>query len=262
MIKSIVGTNEWACKTFNICLGCPHDCWYCWAKEMWIRLRKGVASMWKETVVLPAKLSEAGRGRPTTIMFPSTHDIVPENLDICMEALNRMLSRGHKVLVVSKPHTECIQAICKQFVEYKDKMMFRFTIGSTDNSILKFWEPNAPSFEERLLCLEIAHQQGYQTSVSCEPMLDCAVERIVQCTLPFVTDSIWIGMMNDVCRRLKINGADAEIIEKGKALVRSHNKEWISDLHSRLKDNPKIKWKDSIKKILGLDRPTEKGLDI
>ena len=66
---------------------------------------------------------------------------------------------------------------------------------------------------------------------------------------------------NDACRRLKMNGADAETIEKGEALVRSHNREWINDLHSRLKDNPKSRWKDSIKKMLGLDRPTMPGAD-
>ena len=34
------------------------------------------------------------------------------------------------------------------------------------------------------------------------------------------------------------------------------------DLYDTFKSNPKIKWKDSIKKIIGIERPCEKGLDI
>ncbi len=37
--------------------------------------------------------------------------------------------------------------------------------------------------------------------------------------------------------------------------------EFIWDLYSRYKDNPKVKWKDSIKKIVGLEVATEPGLD-
>ena len=38
MVARIVkGTLEWACRTFNICLGCKHDCWYCYAKSIAIR---------------------------------------------------------------------------------------------------------------------------------------------------------------------------------------------------------------------------------
>jgi len=255
------GTKEWACKNFNVCSGCKNDCRYCYAKSMAIRFGRRTAETWKDQIPLPDKLAEVGGGKPTRIMFPSTHDITSEHLDLCMEALNRMLSRKHTVLVVSKPHADCIRAICEQFGEYKDKMLFRFTIGSADNNALKFWEPNAPLFEERMLSLEIAHQSGYQTSVSCEPMLDCAVEKVVEFSLPLVTDSIWIGIMNDIGGRLKINGADADTLTKGKALVQSHNREWISGLYLRLKDNPKIRWKDSIKKMLDLERPTMPGLD-
>jgi len=43
--------------------------------------------------------------------------------------------------------------------------------------------------------------------------------------------------------------------------------EWQSDeniksLYSRLKENPLIKWKESIKKVVGIPTTTVKGLDI
>jgi len=34
------------------------------------------------------------------------------------------------------------------------------------------------------------------------------------------------------------------------------------DLYSRYKDEGNIKWKESIKKVVGLEIPVEKGLDV
>jgi DNA repair photolyase len=262
MKKQFTGTQEWACKNFNVCRGCSHDCAYCYAKGMAIRFGRTTAETWKDQIPLPAKLPEAGRGKPTRIMFPSTHDITPECLDVCLDALTRMLSKGHEVLVVSKPHVACIREICKRYPAFREKLMFRFTIGSTSNATLKAWEPNAPAYEERLASLELAHAQGYQTSVSCEPMLDTQVERVVHAVQGFVTDTIWIGLMNDVKQRLTLNGATPEIHAMGAELINQCSREMITDLYGRLKDNPKIRWKDSIKKMLGLERPTMAGLDI
>lgn len=262
MTKQLTGTREWACKTFNVCTGCSHDCAYCYAKGMAIRFGRSTVDTWKNQTALPAKLPDAGRGKPTRIMFPSTHDITPECLDICLDALTRMLAKDHEVLVVSKPHLLCIRGICERFPAFREKVVFRFTIGSTSNTILKAWEPNAPAYEERLAALELAHAHGYQTSVSCEPMLDTQVERVVQAVDPFVTDTVWIGLMNDVKHRLTINGALPEIHQMGAELTRHCSREMICDLHARLKDNPKIRWKDSIKKMLGLERPTMPGMDI
>jgi hypothetical protein len=59
-----------------------------------------------------------------------------------------------------------------------------------------------------------------------------------------------------------INGADKEILEWGRKLEEFQCDENVMKLYDRLKDNPKVKWKDSIKQVVGLKRPTEKGLDI
>jgi len=229
---------------------------------MAIRFGRATAETWKNQTPLPAKLTEAGRGKPTRIMFPSTHDITPECLDICLDAMDRMLYRGHEILLVTKPHAECIHKICTSFLQYQDKVIFRFTIGSTSDVILKKWEPGAPSFKERLECLKLAHAYEFQTSVSCEPMLDTRVEDIVKAVDEYVSDTIWIGLMNDVKQRLTLNGATPEIHAMGAELTKQCSQEMISGLYDRLKDNPKIRWKDSIKKMLGLKRPPAAGLDI
>ena len=55
---------------------------------------------------------------------------------------------------------------------------------------------------------------------------------------------------------------DEEARKHAKRLMALHSEEWIRSLHERFRNDPLIKWKDSIKGIVGLTRPTEKGLDV
>ena len=146
---------------------------------------------------------------------------------------------------------------------YKEQILFRFTIGSIDSDTLKFWEPNAPSFDERLSSLKYAFSQGYRTSVSCEPALDGNTFELVQKLSPYITDTLWIGLANRMKGNLKLNGhGDAETWGKAGELKKVQSKEWVYNLYEKLVDNPKIRWKDSCKKIFQIDRPTVAGLDV
>ena len=153
--------------------------------------------------------------------------------------------------------------MCGEFCEYREKVLFRFTIGSADDEILHFWEPGAPDFAERLDSLRHAHAQRFQTSVSCEPMLDSDVEAVVSAVSPYVSDAIWIGKANQLRQRLKLNGhADAETMRRADELMASQSDDNISRLYDRLRDHPRVKWKESIKKVMGIHIPDTPGLDI
>jgi DNA repair photolyase len=134
-----------------------------------------------------------------------------------------------------------VKAICQEFAWYKDKILFRFTIGSSDSNTLKFWEPNAPDFAERLESLKYAFSEGYQTSVSCEPMLDDNIGDVIDQVSPFVTDSIWIGKMNQPSTRLSLNGEkDPLTIQKAKQLEQWQSDANIKLLYGQFKDNPRL----------------------
>ncbi len=257
------GTKEWAGSNENFIQGCIHDCKYCFAKGNAVRFRRKTAENWRIEEVNFKKLKRGVRKRKGTIMFPSSHDISPKNVDYAIQHLEKLVKAGNNVLVVSKPHLEVIQKICSHFQPYKDQMLFRFTIGSDNTETLKFWEPNAPSFEERLSALQHAQAQGFKTSVSIEPALDGNTFELVQKLSPFVTDSLWIGLANRLKGNLKLNGhADDETWTKANELKAIQTKHWVEELADKLKDHPKIKWKDSCKKVLGIIRPIETGLDI
>lgn len=260
MTKPVFGTYEWAKYSINCVSGCSHMCRYCYARANAIKNKKKTAENWNEEVINEKAINKEYKKYDGVVMFPTTHDITPNTLEPCLKVLHKLLKIGNKVLIVSKPHIECIKKLCIELKEYKDNILFRFTIGSADNDILKLWEPKAPDFQERIDSLTFAFKDGFQTSVSCEPMLDGNIDEVVKIVEPFVTDAIWLGTMNFAENRLKING-EKDLIPYARKLGELHSKDNIMDLYERFKDNNIIKWKDSIKEVVGLERITEPGLD-
>jgi hypothetical protein len=93
-------------------------------------------------------------------------------------------------------------------------------------------------------------------------MLDGNIDDLIRQTSPFVTDAIWLGKMNRLSYRQRLNGADDPItIARAEELTRKQSNGFIWGLYLRYKNNPKIKWKDSIKKVVGLAVATVPGCD-
>ncbi len=258
-MKKVNGFKEWTKYSVNCCSGCANDCRYCYAKGMAVRFKQLTVDEWPLERVRQKDVDKKQRLYDGRVMFPSSHDITPGNFDACMIVIEKLLKAGNELLIVSKPRLECISAICKFFKVYKDKIIFRFTIGACDDDVLSFWEPNAPGYDERKYSLEYAFETGFETSVSVEPML-CAegVLDLVEDLEPFTTNSIWIGKMNHL-KSIRIDGD--EIHEAVQVVKEGQGDENILAIYSKLRDNPLIKWKDSIKKIVGIEAPAEAGLD-
>ena len=259
----IKGTREWSQSSFNILKGCSHNCFYCYGQCMYKRFKKDDGHEWREERLRIDPLTVKVPKRSGRIMYPTTHDITPKYLDKHIIIIRRLLEIGNTLLIVSKPHLECIVRLCEEFASYKDRITFRFTIGSIENEVLRFWEPGAPSFDERLKCLQIAHAEGFSTSISIEPMLEGDVDALIAAISPFVTDTIWLGKINRLKSILAINGfKQPEILVRADALIKSQNDDAIKQLYNRYKDNPKIRFKESIKKIVGMELQSKAGMDL
>ena len=61
----------------------------------------------------------------------------------------------------------------------------------------------------------------------------------------------------------RVDGSDKvpEVVADVDRLSKLYDPAWIMNLYSFFKNNPKVKWKESIKKIVGLKLATEIGLD-
>lgn len=245
------GTREWSDSSYNIQMGCEHGCLYCYARERALRFKQiDSTEQWKCERIREKAVNRKWSKKNGVIMFPTTHDITPGNIDYVITTLKNMLTPGNQVLIVSKPHLNCIQAICGQLSSFKQQIMFRFTIGSMNPSLCEFWEPGAPKPYERTWALKYAFDNGFQTSVSMEPMLSGCDDAIFtfNALSPYVTDTIWIGKMNKIWTRVDMsvpeNRAAAyriEFLQKDSEIIR---------LVDALKDEPRVRWKDSIKQVI------------
>ncbi len=259
---AISGTREWAVAEVNCSLGCPHDCRYCYARyDRVVRRRLLSAAEWRQCRVLPEEVSRVHPLYPGQVMFPAAHDIVAENLEACCRVLAGLLAAGNRVLVVSKPHRDCIETLCRRFAAFRDRLLFRFTITARDRRLLLLWEPGAPDYEERRDCLLLAGARGFATSVSVEPILDADdVVAMVHELLPLVSHSIWLGRMNRIGERVDADTAEMRDavarVERGQEAAR------IEAIYRQLAHIPQVRWKESIKLVVGLPLAERPGLDI
>jgi DNA repair photolyase len=267
--KKVTGFKEWTSKSINICRGCPNDCKYCFAKSMAYKFKQVEEGQWNNEIIRQNDVDKKYKLYKGTIGFPTSHDITPTNIDAYVQVLKKLLDFKNEMLIVSKPNLECIKRICDETADYKDKILFRFSIGSSNDNILRFWDTNAPLYEERKESLKYAFDNGFQTSVSMEPLLDSAnVVATVADLVDYVTDFIWIGKMNytkSLKKKAEVNN-DQPLIEAIKVIEDGQTDEKIKAIYADFQKSPelfkKIKWKDSFKKVLGIESPEEAGMDI
>ena len=196
--------------------------------------------------------------------FPTSHDITPTNIDAYLEVLDKFLIAKNEVLIVSKPHFDCIKKICQMGSQYKDKILFRFTIGAMDDNILKFWDTNAPLYKERKKALIYARENGFKTSISMEPLLDASnVVEIATDLVEYVTDYIWIGKMKYTAyfRNKAQKEGDLLMLKHATDIENGQTKKRIKEIYDEFEKKPelfkKIKWKDSYKDVLGIENDNE-----
>jgi len=243
--KITSGTKEWADYNVNCIKGCHNNCRYCYAKVVAKRFGRKTDKTWKNMEISNEALNRKYKKRPGRIMFPSTHDIIniTPYKEACFVVLKALLECGNEVLITTKPRLAIIEEIIDRYSNYKSQIQFRFTITSTDDNLLEFWEPNAPCFSERLDSLQYAFTEDFKTSVSIEPFLDYDPTRLVEIVGPFTTESIWIGKMNYILRR-GLNDTEVIFYDRVRNNYKISN---LLEIYNKLKQNPKIRFKDSIK---------------
>jgi DNA repair photolyase len=268
-LKRAVKNNEWTISRNNVnfSTGCTNDCLYCYGRYMPYANKlsidakaEGKEFKWGDAKVRKKDVNKSQPLRDGRIGFPTSHDITPENLNDYLTVLGKLLKAGNEVMIISKPDFNCIKAICQASAFFKDKILFRFTITAKSADVLKFWEPNAPAYEERIQSLKYAFDNGFQTSVSMEPMLESSrATEMVEEMMSYITDALWFGKMNHI---KAYNSPDEKLKEELGKVEDGQSDENIKHLYSIYKDNPKIKWKLAFKELLGIPLPPAPGMDV
>lgn len=249
------GTYEWMPNPEACMKGCQNNCLYCYGAMKAVQYKRMTRDQWP--IMVPnARLKRPVRYLEGGVMFPTTHDLHIEHVDTWGPFLEALLDVGNEVLIVSKPQPAAIQYICDNFYSYVNQIEFRFTIGTDNEEVLRFWEPNAPTIHERLQSLRYAFEHGYKTSVSMEPLLTPVPERVIWRVSPWLTESgtIWIGTMNHMRTEWITDEVSKRYYQYQLEINSCENMQQIYD---RLKRNPQIRWKDSVQKLLGVPQAME-----
>ena len=261
MSRAITGVGEWANSKVNISQGCANDCRYCYAREIAVRYRRKTTENWHVELINERKAGAGYGYRKGVVMFPTTHDITPGTVHECCRVLRRLADAGNRILIVSKPRPGCMGRVFDTLRGHRERVEFRFTIGALDDSILGYWEPNAPKYFERRRCLMIAKAQGFKTSVSIEPMLDAPhIDDLISELEIDVTGTIWVGKMNQIGRRVDTPNTVFHRHMVNNIVCGQVDSE-IKAIYERHHRNPKLRWKDSIKRVVKLPLATKAGED-
>ena len=248
--KITQGTREWASSNVNLYSGCSNNCPYCYAKKMAIRFGRKTEENWSEMELNIDAVTKGYRKRQGRIMFPTSHDITSESLYYSIIVLRKLLEVGNTVLITTKPNLWCVYNILNQLEQYKTQIQFRFTITSISDYHLRFWEPNATNFEERLQSLILAYKKGFKTSISIEPFLDKDPIPLILKLNPFVSETIWLGKMNYI-KATNITSEEKQFYEYQRKICSWTNIKKILLEIQKLPDDikSKIRLKDSLRNM-------------
>ena len=241
MTQKKTGTYEWAQANENCCHGCPNDCRYCYARRMAMRFHREDADTW---AIMHPNLKKKPKLHKGRVMFPTSHDLPFKHLDWWFPYLERLLELGNDVLIVTKPEFSSVAFMCDHLGQYKDKMEFRFTIGTMSDQIREYWEPGAPEINERLDAAELAGVCGFRTSVSMEPLLMMDPVPFIRDLKQVVHGEIWIGCMNHMT-------FDPAIPEH-QYQMQVQSRENMKSVWDQTHTDPQIRYKDSVRELLGL----------
>ena len=261
------GTQEWVSVSVNTHLNCPFQCYYCYAYNLISKWgsKYGLTEDEINNKILVRKEEEKIKFRVINhkdfvVMYPSMHDFIDDDVDFHIKFIKERILCHDKIqlLLVTKAPYTTIKAIAEELMEYKERITWRTTITSNDSTILEEYEPFAPSFEERIRTVRCLNELGYRTSVSVEPLLipkavkNNKFENVVNFInqlLSIANNKIWIGFMNHI-PKTKYHGKDiTPELKKLFGRIDDFNKgDWIERIVHHFYSNPRIYWKESIKK--------------
>ncbi|KKL83146.1 hypothetical protein LCGC14_1977670 [marine sediment metagenome] len=256
------GTGQWSESSVNIWTGCENDCAYCYAREMAVRHgRLNSSAEWATPTLRPNAISKGYGKRKGVVMFPTTHDITPGNLDECVHVLKKLLQAGNRVLIVSKPRLSCVRRMVDDLPEWCEQIMFRFSITTSSYTVHDLWEPNAPGPGVRMNSAALAMEAGYRVSISCEPFLghmilaargfrsvgESAASHYAE-VQAVSNGPIWFGLMNKISQRVLPCVPAVEVAR----LQAMHEPAAVRSIHDALVGKPRVKFKESITNTLGL----------
>lgn len=180
----------------------------------------------------------------------STYQIYADREEVPLEAIERILTLSEKNEVqIRNPHNSYVEKICNR-INNSYPITFIYDIRSGYSEVLKFWEPQKQSFEERFESLKLADSKGFRTIVFCPFPLDGDTFELVETLTPHC-DVIIIEITKKLEKFLfETELIDSEKIHKAEEVLKFQSEDWLLDLGEKLKNNSSIGWDRDTREFL------------
>jgi DNA repair photolyase len=281
------GTYEWCDETFNSHEGCKNSCLNCYARNL---AHQKKYSYWENydraEIVRKTKWVKNWKRKPNGFwfMYPSMHDTFEETAGDAIKVIGNMLKANGNVLWVTKPRYKVVKRVLDKFSKYKisafeeprnylqgqPHIKIRMSISTNNDDYIAYYEENAPKYDEREKALILAYEMGADVGASCEPYFpvklkdgEDPIEKFIEWVrylLQYITDELWIGKMNYIptdngkakqgIYELRGEPLTEEQIAKFRELEKFYKFENILRIVDALHDEPNIRFKESIKKLM------------
>lgn len=190
---------EYSDLALSMYRGCEHACSYCFGPSV-IRVDRATfasasarAGALRKVERDAAELAEAGDERAIMMSF-TTDPYQPLEMQIGLtrQALELLKKYGRHVEILTKGGLRAERDF--DLLDDGDAVACSLTLAKAEES--KEWEPYAALPEERMLLLKHAHERGFRTWVSIEPVIDPLQSiALIVASLPYV-DTYKLGAWN------------------------------------------------------------------
>lgn len=203
--------GEYAPLALNLYRGCDHGCTYCYGPRVLHMKRPDFAAAEPRKDILDKllldcrDLIEADNDKTILLCFtcdPYCH--ADEEHQITREALKMLLTYQQPVTILTKGGNRSLRDF-DILERHADLVTYATTLTFTDEAQRQVYEPGAAPPQERLDALAKAKACGFETWVSCEPVIDPdQTLRLIEMAAPY-TDLFKVGAWNYDQRAKEIN---------------------------------------------------------
>jgi len=180
----------------------------------------------------------------------STYQIYADREEVSLEVIERILTLSEKnELQIRNAHISYVEKICNR-LNASYPISFIYDIRSCNSDVLKFWEPQKQSFEERFESLKLVDSKGFRTIVFCSNPLDGDTFELVEILTPH-SDFIIV----EITKKLEEFLFESELIDSEKVkiaeeVLKIQSVNWLLNLGEKLKNNSSICWDPDTREFL------------
>ncbi|MEM5766162.1 MAG: radical SAM protein [Candidatus Aenigmatarchaeota archaeon] len=202
--KSLLNKSQLADYCINCYVGCGHGCKYCYADYITKRFSQHIEP-WGEFVdvkvnapeILKREIIKKNRGRVFISSLTDPYQPLEEKYKLTRRCLEILLKHQFPIIIQTK--SSLVVRDLDLLKKFKNCEV-GFTITTLDEDVMKIFEPNSSSVQDKLKAIEILKKEKINVYVFFGPVLpnlsDKNLEEYFEKMVEMKVDGVWIDKLN------------------------------------------------------------------